>query len=349
MTSSSLKNTKSSLNANHALWAGIAFSLFFTVLIWLIRPLLPQIDFAPDQGASWYLWQLPEQTWSGRLTAWGFYFAHQIFSWGTIYLAQKRGLKYTSGLHRLNVIALLGSAFFVTLHLLQTAVWYDGLAQDVSIWSSQYSVIIMLVLVLHMENQRRGMFWGKKINFLTETGRVVRKYHGYIFSWGIIYTFWYHPMENTPGHLLGFLYTFLLLTQSSLFFTRAHVNKYWTVVLEVFVLIHGTIVAVIQGIEQGWDIWPMFFFGFLGVFIVTQMHGLGLKQWQRWGFLAAYIIGILAMYSQRGWVKLEEPLRIPIIEYGAVFLIAGIIWLGMKIVGRFNTPTLETQANPSAD
>ncbi|MDA7916273.1 hypothetical protein N9B94_03465 [Verrucomicrobia bacterium] len=64
-----------------------------------------------------------------------------------------------------------------------------GLAQDVSIWSSQWSVIIMLVLILHMENQRRGIVFGKKIRFLTETERVVRKYHGYIFSWAIVYTF----------------------------------------------------------------------------------------------------------------------------------------------------------------
>lgn len=349
MTTSQPPLTTTSFSANRALWAGIAFSFFFTVLIWLVRPFLPQIDFLPDAGASWYYWQLPEQTWGGRLSAWGFYAAHQLFAWGTIYIAQKSGLKYTKGLHRINVIALLGTAFFVALHLLQTAVWYDGLAQDVSIWSSQWSVIIMLVLILHLENQRRGLFWGKKVGFLTETGRVVRKYHGYIFAWGIIYTFWYHPMESTPGHLMGFLYTFLLLTQASLFFTRAHVNKYWTFVLEIFVLFHGTIVAVIQSRDGGFVLWPMFFFGFLGVFIVTQMHGLGLKPWQKWGFLAAYIVGVLVMYSQRGWVLLEEPLRIPIIEYAAVFAVAGLIWLGMKITGRFKRNQITAKTTPSAD
>ena len=40
---------------------------------------------------------------------------------------------------------------------------------------------------------------------------VARKYHGYYFAWAIIYTFWYHPMEITGGHLLGFFYMFLLL------------------------------------------------------------------------------------------------------------------------------------------
>ncbi len=31
----------------------------------------------------------------------------------------------------------------------------------------------------------------------------VRRNHGYIFAWATIYTFWYHPMENTNGHLIG--------------------------------------------------------------------------------------------------------------------------------------------------
>ena len=54
------------------------------------------------------------------------------------------------------------NAGFILLHILQTRIWYDGLAQNVSIWSSQGSVVLMLVLILLMENQRRGLFFGKK-------------------------------------------------------------------------------------------------------------------------------------------------------------------------------------------
>ena len=53
----------------------------------------------------------------------------------------------------------------------------------------------------------------------------MRKYHGYVFAWATVYTFWYHPMENTAGHLIGFFYMFLLLLQGSLFLTRIHINK----------------------------------------------------------------------------------------------------------------------------
>lgn len=319
--------------ASTALWGGILFSFLFTALIWVVRPWLPQIDFLPDAGASWYYWKLPEPTAITRATAWGGYFLHQVFMWWTIYKAQHSDLKYIPGLHRINVIALVGNAFFVFLHLLQTAVWYDGLAQDTSIFSSQGSVILMLVMILLMENQRRGLFFGQKVGFLKETARVARKYHGYVFAWGIIYTFWYHPMESSSGHLIGFLYTFLLILQGSLMFTRAHLNKYWTVALEVFVLFHGTLVALIT---QGSDIWTMFFFGFAGIFVVTQMYGLGLKPWMRWGFLASYVAAVLVVYSQKGWVYLNEIIRIPLIEYLLVFVLAGIIWLLMKLVGLFS-------------
>ncbi len=316
-------------SSSAALWAGILFRLLFTGLIYIARPYLPQIDFLPDQGASWYVWKLPEPTFWSRASAWILYVAHQVSIWALIFIAQRSKLKYTKGLHPINVVALAVNAVFIALHLFQTGIWYDGLAQDVSIFSSQGSVILMLVMILLMENNRRGLILGKKVNLLKETARIARKYHGYIFAWAIIYTFWYHPMENTSGHLIGFFYTFLLLLQGSLFFTRAHLNRWWTFSLEVIVLIHGTMVAIMNGQE----IWPMFLFGFLGIFILTQMYGLGLNKWWRWGFIAAYIAGVLAVYSVRGWGNLNEIIRIPIIEYGLVFVVALIIWLIAKLGG----------------
>jgi hypothetical protein len=100
------------------------------------------------------------------------------------------------------------------------------------------------------------------------------------------------------------------------------------------VLVHGTLVAVMQGN----DLWPMFFFGFAGIFIITQMHGLGLSLRVRAGFLAAYIAGVLYVYSDRGWIQTNEIIRIPIIEYLAVFVIAGLItaalWLYRRTLGQ---------------
>lgn len=306
---------------------GVVISFLLTGLIWGLGSRLDTISLLPDQGASWYYWKLPEPTFWSRVTAWGFYLAHQLVSWGLIYYAQTRVKKYARGLHPINYLALGLNGFFVLLHVLQTHLWYDGLAQDVSIWSSQGSVVVLLVLVLIMENRRRGMFFGKQAPLSNRVVDFVRKYHGYFFSWAIVYTFWYHPAVSTPGHLVGFFYMFLLMLQGSLFLTRIHVNKWWAFFQEGLVLVHGTMVAVFQGA----GLWPMFFFGFGGIFIITQMHGLGLRRGVRLGLLLGYAGLAGVVYSQRGWVALNEIIRIPVIDYLLVFILAGLISLGLRI------------------
>jgi hypothetical protein len=316
-----------------AFWGGILFALLFSGLIWWAGRRLASVPHLPDTGPSWYYWKLPAPTLWGRVTAWGFYALHQIAVWALIAVAQKRRPGYTAGLHRFNVLALGVNAAFILLHFLQTHVWYDGLAQDVSIWTSQGSVILMLVVILLMENRRRGMFFGKPAPLPERAADFARRYHGYVFAWATVYTFWYHPMEPTSGHVIGFFYMFLLFLQGSLFFTRTHINRRWTFVLETTVLVHGTLVAVMQG--NG--LWPMFAFGFGGILVITQMHGLRLSRWVRGAILAVYIGAALLVYSQRGWLQLNEIVRIPLIEYALVFalawLIAGGLWLWRRLGG----------------
>ncbi|HET8845009.1 MAG TPA: hypothetical protein VFN35_26280 [Ktedonobacteraceae bacterium] len=312
-----------------ALWLGIAFSFLFTGAIWLTGfslqgfPHLPQ----PANDPSWYFWKLPTPTPITEFTAWGGYALQQLFCWGVIWYAQTHVKKYTTTLHAINKVALLGNALFILLHWLQTHLWYDGLAANVSVFSSQGSVIVLLVWVLLMENNRRGLFFGKKVPFQQRVVQFARKYHGYFFSWAIVYTFWYHPMENTPGHLIGFLYMFLLMLQSSLFFTRIHLNKYWTFTQEILVLFHGTLVALMQA----HGLWPMFFFGFAAIFVLTQMHGLNLKSWMKWGLTLLLALGAVIVYSGRGVSHLWEIGAIPLIDYPAVlilFLLLGlIVWI----------------------
>jgi len=334
--------TLSSRKDIQAWLGGLAFSLAFTGLIAWAGQFLDTSGFLPDQGADWYFWRLPNPTFWSHATAWGFYLLHQFTLWGLIYYAQTRVKTYSTGLHRINVLALGLNAFFILLHFVQTHIWYDGLAQDVSIWSSQVSVVILLVWVLLMENKRRGLFVGKKVPISKSITAFARKYHGYFFAWATIYTFWYHPMENTPGHLVGFIYMFLLLLQGSLFLTRIHTNKIWTAVLEVAVLFHGTLVALYQG--NG--LWPMFFFGFAGIFVITQMHGLRLKTWVKWLVFAIYLAGAILVYNVRGWNKAYELISIPLIEYAAVFLLALIFGLGLRLFGRSN-PADESSRIPS--
>ena len=318
------------LDSAWALWGGVVFSGAFTWLIWAVSDRLLEINHLPDQGASWYFWILPEPTIGTRAVAWGLYAAHQCASWATIWYAQSRVRRYSDGLHPVNVVALAINAAFIAIHLLQTHLTYDGLAQDVSIWSALGSVAILLIWVLLMENDRRGMAFGRRLPLPRELVRFARKNHGYYFSWATIYTFWYHPTEATSGHLVGFFYMFLLLLQGSLFLTRAHVNRWWTVSLEAMVLVHGALVALMQG----GGLWTMFAFGFATMFIVTQMHGLGLSRGARLGWGVAYLGALAGTYGGAQIARMNEVVRIPVIDYLGVGALAGVLWAVMRFVHR---------------
>ncbi len=316
------------------LWLGILFSAAFTFLIWLTGDMLQVFPHLPKPvgNSSWYYWKLADPTLVTHLTAWGLYAAHQLAFWGILWYAQTHIKKYTTTLHPINFIALGVNALFILLHFVQTHIWYDGLAQDVSIFSSQGSVIVLLIWVLLMENNRRGMFFGKRLPISQRILQFARKYHGYFFSWAAVYTFWYHPMENTPGHLIGFFYMFMIMLQGSLFFTRIHLNKYWTFTIEVLVLFHGTLVAL----QNANNLWPMFFFGFAGIFVITQMYGLRLKPWAIWMFLALYIAGVVLIYSSRGVGHLWELTAIPLIDYLGVIVLALLLGLCVRLVALFS-------------
>jgi hypothetical protein len=197
-------------------------------------------------------------------------------------------------------------------------------------WTSQWSVILLLLAVLLIENRRRGIAFGQPWGgFVRASGDVVRRYHGYYFAWATIYTFWYHPMLATYGHLLGFLYMFLLFTQASLFFTRAHLERRWTIVLEIMVLVHGVAVAVMNRDGN----WAMFLFGLAGVFVVTQAWGLGWKRSTNLLVVAGYVAAVIAFYSYQGWQEFPAVLRILGGYYVAVPLLALLV-LALHRAGR---------------
>lgn len=330
---SNADNTSNPRSLQIALWGGIAVSAVFTLLIWIANPLLDKFVLIQSDAPRVYDWQLLEPTLIGQISYWGLYVLHQVIHWHLIYHAQTKVKTYSKGLHAVNIWALTINAVFILLHLIQTHIWYDGIAQDMSSFTSQGSVILMLCAILVMENKRRGMFFGTKAPISERIISFARKYHGYLFSWAIIYTFWFHPMVSTPGHLAGFFYMFLLMMQGSLFLTRIHVNKYWTLTQEVAVFFHGTLVAIYQGGE----IWRMFAFGFAAMFVITQMHGINLSKLTRWLIGLGYGVAAIIVYNA-DWSALNEIIRIPIIEYLVAFIMAGLVGLGLWIADRFKKP-----------
>lgn len=315
----------SSGDFSYRAWWGLLGCALLMALIVISGPYSDDVVLAPDQGVFWYYWQLQEPTFWTRLSAWLPYCLHQIAIWFLIAKARQARPKYIFGLHSFNVWAMAINAFFVLVHILQTKLFYDGLAQDVHEATSMMSVVLMLFLILLMENGRRGLFFGKPVEGLRKVGDTVKRYHGYYFSWAIIYTFWYHPVELTSGHLAGFAYMMLLLLQSSLFFTRFHVNRWWTMALETMFVIHGAVVAYFIMNQGDNGPWSMFLFGGVATFLITQLHGLGLN-FRGKLLIAIPLLGVLLLFYAIFPEHLAGLPRLPAIMYVGTFLMFAIIW-----------------------
>jgi hypothetical protein len=311
--------------------AVIAFNLL-TFATWYFGRNWIHAEFLPDQGASWYYWKLPVITFWPRFTGWLFFILHLLTSWFILYKAKQEKDKHIESekfgeLTKYNYALLFTHIGFSILHLIQTAIWYDSLAHDTPVWLSQYSVILMLVLIMILVNKSRGLIFGYKLPIPEAVVGFVAKYHSYYILLALIFTFWYHPMEVTAGHLVGFFYMFMLMIQSTLMYTKNHFNRLWIFILEILVLIHGTTIAIAQGTATK-DVWPLFTFGFGFIAVFTQIYILKLPKWGYILLQSLYFIAILLVYSgvlgiKRTFGQIYEIAFIPVTEYSiALFIVA---------------------------
>jgi len=302
------------------LLSGVAFATLCTVVIGVTAGGLGGFEIVGPTVPFAYPWRLTEPTAMGRITAWLGYAVHNLAAWVVIAAARRSGQSFTAGFNRYGKAMLAVHGLFIGLHVVQTRLWYDGLARDVPELTALGSVALMLMVVLILEAPRRGLIAGWSPRFAPRFLRIVREYHGYLFTWALIYTFWYHPTEGTFGHLAGFFYMFVLLWQSVLLFHRAHLDRRWTLLLELLVIPHGVLVAV----HQGTGLWPMFLFGFGAVFVLTQLYGLGLSDAKRRAVAALFVLGALGSYVATDRLdQWHEVARIPVLDYGVVFLLYG--------------------------
>ncbi len=313
-------------------------------------------------------WQLPEATRNlplSQTTAWLLYSGHQLTVWWTIFVAQREyhthggfitdgvnsasGPKFTVGIRWINKLALGANGFFWVMHLVHThALGYDALASTAHEMSSQGSVILMLIIILMMEGPKRGLFFGRaSFCWNIEAVAVAKRYHGYVFSWAVIYTFWYHPMEGYFGHLFGFFHVWLIMLQGSLMYTTAHLNRYWRMVCEAWVFIHGMVISM-QTLSS--DSWPMFTFGFGAIFALTQVPGLPCLQDRHWALrvvpLIVFIIAYVVTYvSVTKWTKPHVVVFIPMAEYMGAMALNFAMWLVLRCLKRGSGSNSVVQQN----
>tara|TARA_Y100000588_G_scaffold42064_2_gene40146 strand:+ start:1106 stop:2104 length:999 start_codon:yes stop_codon:yes gene_type:complete len=316
--------TSSKLTNHRYILAGLICAGAITAVIALTGARLSTFEIIGPTVPFQYPWRLVEPDFISQITAWSGYVLHNIYVWTILSLARKEKPGFSENFRWFNWAMLVGNGLFIGLHILQTHLYYDALARDVHEATAQGSVALMLMVILVIEGPRRGLFFGQ-LRFDRRLVEVLRKYHGYLFSWAIIYTFWYHPAVSTQGHLIGFFYMFMLLWQSVLVFNRSHRNRWWTLTLEAMVIPHAVLVAVTQPSNA----WRMFGFGFATIFILTQMHGVGWNRATRITFGSIFVIALILAYAVFGDItQIHEVARIPVAE----FFVAGVIYVLLVII-----------------
>lgn len=342
------QKSESTASSVKLVWAfGVLFAFGFTSLIWALGPFLKHFTdiFILRNDLSWYYWKLPSRDFLGMLIVWTMYLAHQFLIWSTIYYGQKNrgGFRSTlvQGIPKYTLYVLVINVVFVFLHLVQTHLWFDGLAQDTPIISSQGSVIVMLAVVLVIENPRRGFLASRKLGkpFTVHVVGFFRRTHMYIFAWALVYTFWFHPMATDPQLISGFFYMFLLFTQIALAWTPIHLDRRWIVLLESYVAIHAVIVAIWNTEFFGGAVmWPMFFTGFAFMFVFTYMYAFKVSRKAYWLVTALYAGFLTWLYLPTPWgfgrsimnLTRLEFLWIPMILYSLAFLFAALTYLKIR-------------------
>jgi hypothetical protein len=90
--------------------------------------------------------------------------------------------------------------------------------------------------------------------------------------------------------------------------------------------------------------WGMFFFGFSGIFIITQMHGLNFTKLHKWGFTLLYLVGATLVAIKQGPMFYTVLPRIAVIDFIGVFILAGILWVVARIVPSQDTENSDHDA-----
>ncbi|MEH2089887.1 hypothetical protein [Nostoc sp.] len=66
--------------------------------------------------------------------------------------------------------------------------------------------------------------------------------------------------------------------------------------------------------------WPTFLFGFFGILVLTQLHGLPVGISAKRTIYGAFLVSVLVVYAltERGLGRIYEVTYIPLIEFGLV-------------------------------
>ena len=176
-----------------------------------------------------------------------------------------------------------------------------------------------------MQQTERGIIFGYSLQsetFVLLTN-ITRRFHGYVFVWGILLDFWYHLVEADGAHLSGFFITLLFIIQGCLMFTTPHLNVLWRNILEFSVIFHALVVEIPKTHR---DSWKMFLSGGLMMLVISQMHASPISLLTKSALTIMYLTLVFYLYRHNAKGRWKEMFRIPVLYYIFITLFYFILY-----------------------
>ena len=162
------------------------------------------------------------------------YIFHQSAHWAMTYYAQTR-LKCSNSLKPFHYCMVGMNLVFVLLYIVQCRLVPDNIfyqdAKDLNM-----GTLYLYLWIVIAKGDRRGIALGYSIPYTQGVSEFFEKRLPYFFSFIILLNFWYKPFIEKLFFVRIFL-DLILITHSCLIQTRIYENKYWTLFLELMVML----------------------------------------------------------------------------------------------------------------
>ncbi len=302
-------------------------ALFLPLLSYVVNDQVMDVTLGVKTGPFDYLWKLAYRNNTHMQVIYIAAFVHYVGNAILIMLRRRDTVFKKVEFTTYNIMLLTFNLIMILSHIILSIKYFDMLAQDYPSYTAQATVVLMLIILLLIQNSKRGFIFGYKLKN-TRALNVLYKIHGPIFLFALVYTLWYHPFVATLGHLFGFMYMYLLFIQISFTHTKIHYDTRWVGLLEAFVLIHGFAVAYF--ISET-NLVAMFVFGFGVMITSTIIYSFSKNKAGNIAIFVLLLVIAIVYYQTVGISRINEIVRIPVIEYGGALVIYWLIILVQKL------------------
>ena len=278
----------------HLIW--VAASVFLALLIYVSTGSLLKNNISGPP--IFFLLEQPLQ----MLVSQPLYILHQMAHWAMVYYALTN-LECSHKLQPFQFWMAGMNLVFVLLYIAQSYLFPHKIPYRLT-FEFPFIVLGLSYWFLIAKSSGRGLIFGYSIPYSRGIAEVAETSLPYYFSFAVLFNFWYKPfMDRYRYFFVRLVAELLFITYSCLIQTHIHENKYWSLLLELMVLLYMLILLLFPAHSP----FPMptliqtFSLTCAAVFAISQIHGLISGRLTRLGKIVITVLPISFAFLLKLW------------------------------------------------